>query len=54
VLAAGMPGFTDLGLAALVNGTVAVIANTGWEGFDPKKAKQPAAHTVRLFQVALP
>jgi hypothetical protein len=54
VLASGMPGFTDLGLATLVNGAVTVIANTGWDGFDPQKTKQPPSHTVRLFQMALP
>jgi hypothetical protein len=54
VLAAGIPHLTDLGLAAVVNGLPTVIAGTGWEGFDPKKTKQPPAHTVRLFQVALP
>jgi hypothetical protein len=54
VLAAAIPNLTDLSLATIVNGLPTVIAGAGWDGFDPKKAKQPAAHAVRLFQVALP
>ena len=54
VLAAGLPNLTDLSLVALINARPTFVANSGWEGFDPAKAKRPAAHTVRVFQVALP
>lgn len=54
VLASGIPNFNDLTLLTLVNGRATVITNSGWDGFDPEKAKQPAAHTVRIFQVQLP
>jgi sugar lactone lactonase YvrE len=54
VLAAAIPNLTDLGLATIANGLPTVIAGTGWDGFDPKNARQPPAHAVRLFQVALP
>ena len=54
VLAAGLPSFTDLTLLTIVNDRATVIAGGGWDGFDPRTAKQPPAHTVRIFQVPLP
>lgn len=54
VIAAGHPHLTDLTLVTLVNDRPTVIAGSGWEGYNPEKAKQPAAHTVRVFQIALP
>lgn len=51
VLAAALPNLKDLTLATLINDQPTVIAGSGWEGFDPNKAKQPAAHTVRIFQL---
>ncbi len=54
VIAAAVPHLTDLTLVTLVNDRPTVIAGSGWDGYDPAKAKQPAAHTVRIFQVALP
>jgi hypothetical protein len=54
VLAAALPNLGDLSLITLVNGQPTLIAGSGWEGFDPAKAKQPAAHTVRIFQATLP
>jgi hypothetical protein len=53
VLASGLPNLADLTLIALVNDRPTIIANAGWDGFDATKAKQPPAHTVRLFQVPL-
>jgi sugar lactone lactonase YvrE len=54
VLAAGLPNLTDLSLITLANGRPTFIAGAGWDGFDPAKAKQPRAHTVRVFQSSLP
>ena len=54
VLAAALPHLTDLSLIAIANGRATFIAGSGWEGFDPEKSKQPAAHPVRIIQVDLP
>lgn len=54
VIAAGLPYLTDLTLVTLVNDRPTVIAGSGWDGFDPAKTPQPRAHTVRIFQIALP
>lgn len=54
VLASALPNFSDLSLITLADGHPTLIAGAGWEGFDPAKAKQPPAHTVRVFQVMLP
>ncbi len=54
VLTASQPNFKDLTLLTLANGRATLIAQSGWDGFDPAKAPHPAAHTVRIFQVALP
>jgi sugar lactone lactonase YvrE len=54
VLAAGISQLTDLTLVTLVNDRPTFLAGSGWDGYDPAKAKQPPAHTVRIFQVALP
>jgi hypothetical protein len=54
ILAAALPHLTDLALITLINDRPTLIAGAGWEGFDPEKAKQPPAHPVRIFQVALP
>lgn len=54
VLAAGLPDFSDLGLVTLAQGRLLVVANTGWETFDPEKQPQPAAHVVRVFQTRAP
>ncbi len=54
VLASGLPNFTDVTLLTLVNDRPVAVASSGWDGFDPAKSPHPAAHTVRLFQVALP
>lgn len=53
VLAAGLSQLTDLTLLTLVNDRPTVVANAGWDGFDPAKTPHPPAHTVRLFQVPL-
>jgi hypothetical protein len=44
----------DLSLITLVDGVPTFVAGSGWEGFDPAKSPQPAAHTVRLLQVVSP
>src|SRR5262249_52796800 len=54
VLAAALPNLSDLSLITVMNGRPTFIAGSGWEGFDATKMKQPRAHTVRIFQVALP
>lgn len=54
ILAAGLPYLTDLTLVTLVNDRPAVVANSGWDGFDPAKAPHPPAHPVRIFQVTFP
>jgi len=54
VLAAGLPEFADLALIATMNGQPTIIAQSGWDRFDPSKMKQPPAHNVKLFQIALP
>ena len=54
VLASAIPQMSDLTLVTLVNDRPTFIAGSGWDGYDPEKAKQPPAHTVRIFQVALP
>lgn len=54
VLASGLPNFTDLSLITLVNDRPTVIANSGWDGFDPAKGAHPPAHAVRIFQVPFP
>jgi hypothetical protein len=54
VLAAGLPDFGDLGLVTLAQGRLLVVANTGWENFDPEKQSPPAPHTVRVFQTRAP
>lgn len=54
VLASGLANLTDLCLVTLANGRPTFLAGTGWDGFDPAKTPQPPAHTVRIFQVALP
>lgn len=51
VLAAGLPHLTDLALITLVNELPTFIAGSGWDLFDPAKAKAPPAHTVRIFQL---
>ncbi len=54
VLAAGGAALADVTTIALVGDRPTFIAGAGWDGFDVAKAKQPAAHAVRLLQVALP
>jgi sugar lactone lactonase YvrE len=54
VLAAALPHLQDLSLIALVDARPTFIASSGWEGFDPAAALQPAPRTVRLLQVSLP
>lgn len=54
ILASSLPQLNDLTLMTLVNGRPTWIAGAGWDGFDPAKAKQPAGHTVRIFQASLP
>jgi hypothetical protein len=54
VLAAALPDFTDLGLVTLVNDRPTLVAGVGWNAFDPAKSGRPHAHTVRIFQVAIP
>jgi sugar lactone lactonase YvrE len=54
VLAAALPQLQDLSLISLVDGVPTFIAGSGWEGFDPAKSPQPAAHTVRLLQILPP
>lgn len=54
VLAAGQPNLVDLTLVALVHGHPVVVAGSGWDVFSPAKMVQPPAHTVRVFQIALP
>ncbi len=54
VLAAALPQLTDLTLVTLVDGRPTFVAGAGWDIFDAKKAKQPPAHPVRIFQVNLP
>jgi hypothetical protein len=54
VLAAALPHLGDLALITLINDRPTFIAGAGWDGFDPARARQPAAHTVRVFQVNLP
>lgn len=54
VLASGLPNLTDLALITMINDRPTFIAGAGWEGFDPTKARQPAPHTARIFQVTLP
>ena len=54
VLAAALPNLTDLTLVTLANQRPTFIAGSGWDGFDPAKTRQPPAHTVRIFQVAVP
>jgi hypothetical protein len=54
VLAAGLANLTDLGLITTVNGRPTFIAGAGWDGIDGVRIRQPPAHTVRIFQIALP
>ena len=54
VLAAAQPNLVDLTLVALVHGHPVVVAGSGWDIFSPAKMAQPPAHTVRVFQIALP
>jgi hypothetical protein len=54
VLAAGLANLTDLGLITTVNGRPTFIAGAGWDGIDGVRIRQPSAHTVRIFQIALP
>ncbi|MSU48740.1 MAG: hypothetical protein EXS37_06585 [Opitutus sp.] len=54
VLAASLPDLGDLSLVTLVNGRPTLIAGSGWDVFESAKTKPPPAHTVRIFQVALP
>ncbi len=54
VLASGLPHLEDLALITLVHGRPTFIANSGWETFVPTKTAHPPAHTVRIFQVAVP
>jgi hypothetical protein len=54
VLASGLPNLTDVTLITLVNDRPTVVANSGWENFDPTKSEHPPPHAVRLFQVVLP
>ena len=44
----------DLALVALVNDRPTFVAGSGWEGYDPARRPDPPAHTVRIFQAALP
>jgi hypothetical protein len=53
VIAAALPNLTDLTLITLVNDRPTWVAGSGWDGFDPAKARQPPAHTVRIFQANL-
>jgi sugar lactone lactonase YvrE len=53
ILASGLANFEDLTLITLANDRPTLIANSGWDGFDPAKAQHPAGHTVRIFQVPL-
>jgi hypothetical protein len=54
ILAAALPNLNDLGLITLVIDRPTFVAGTGWEGYDLTKGNQPAAHTVRIFQLTLP
>jgi len=54
VLAASLPGLDDLALVTLVAGRPTFIAGAGWDVFDPTKSAPPAAHEVRVFQLAAP
>ena len=54
VLAAGQSHLEDLALITMLHDRLTLIAGAGWDGFDPAKTPQPRAHTVRIFQVALP
>ncbi len=54
VLAGGLPQMSDLTLLTIVNDRPTFIAGAGWEGYNPAKAKQPSAHTVRIYQTPLP
>jgi sugar lactone lactonase YvrE len=54
VIASALPNFRDLALVTLVNDRPTFIAGSGWEGYDPAKRPDPPAHTVRIFQAALP
>ncbi len=49
VLAAALPGLDDLTLIGPAGDHLAVVAGSGWEGFDPAKGAHPASHTVRLL-----
>ncbi|MES2697383.1 MAG: hypothetical protein V4773_28210 [Verrucomicrobiota bacterium] len=50
VLASGQPDLTDLTLITILENRPTFIAGSGWDAVSAK-AKQPAAHPVRLFQV---
>jgi sugar lactone lactonase YvrE len=52
VIAAGQPELTDLSLVTVVADQPAVLANAGWDAFDPARAEHPRAHTVRLYALA--
>ncbi|MDO8545579.1 MAG: hypothetical protein Q7S40_34485 [Opitutaceae bacterium] len=54
VLASAVTHLEDLSLVTLMNDRPTFIAGAGWEGFDPAKSARPAAHAVRIMQVALP
>jgi hypothetical protein len=54
VLAAAQPDLVDLSLITLIHGHPAVVGGSGWDLFNPAKMPQPPAHTVRVFQIALP
>jgi hypothetical protein len=53
VLAAAVPNFADLTHFVLFNGRLAVIAGSGWAGFQDAK-NPPPPHTVRVMLVKLP
>ena len=54
VLASALPSMDDLTLVTLVNGRPTLIANAGWDNFDPARSAHPTPHAVHIFQVAAP
>lgn len=53
VLASGQPELRDLSLITLVDGSPAVIAGAGWDGFEPAPGRAPPTRSVRILQVPL-
>ena len=54
VLASGLANLTDVGLVTVANERALVVAGTGWDTIESGKPHQPRAHTVRIFELALP